>query len=112
MAGEVTVQAVIARADQALYRAKDDGRNCVRIAAETATLIADETQRHNRVGERSSPFSDAPCPSKYQYRRDDEARRERLVEKQRAQSYRDHRIDVRVERDQLQRQMLDRVDVR
>lgn len=47
--GEVNVQAVIARADQALYRAKDDGRNCVRIAAETATLIADETKRHNRV---------------------------------------------------------------
>ncbi|MDO8678710.1 MAG: diguanylate cyclase [Acidobacteriota bacterium] len=45
MPGEVNVQAVIARADQALYRAKDDGRNCVRIAAETATLVAD-----NRVG--------------------------------------------------------------
>ena len=50
MPGEVNVQAVIARADQALYRAKDDGRNCVRIAAETAILVADETQRHNRVG--------------------------------------------------------------
>jgi diguanylate cyclase (GGDEF)-like protein len=49
MPGEVNVQAVIARADQALYRAKDDGRNCVRIAAETATLISDETTRHNRV---------------------------------------------------------------
>ena len=48
--GEVNVQAVIARADQALYRAKDDGRNCVRIAAETATLIADESNRQNRVG--------------------------------------------------------------
>ena len=36
--GEANVQAVIARADQALYRAKDDGRNCVRIAAETVTL--------------------------------------------------------------------------
>ena len=47
--GEVNVQAVIARADQALYRAKDDGRNCVRIAAESATLISDETHRHNRV---------------------------------------------------------------
>jgi diguanylate cyclase (GGDEF)-like protein len=50
MPGEVNVQAVIARADQAMYRAKDDGRNCVRIAAETATLVADETNRHNRVG--------------------------------------------------------------
>jgi diguanylate cyclase (GGDEF)-like protein len=50
MPGEVNVEAVIARADQALYRAKDDGRNCVRIAAESATLITDDTQRHNRVG--------------------------------------------------------------
>jgi diguanylate cyclase (GGDEF)-like protein len=50
MPGEVNVQAVIGRADQALYRAKDDGRNCVRIAAETVTLITDETSRHNRVG--------------------------------------------------------------
>jgi diguanylate cyclase (GGDEF)-like protein len=50
MPGEVNVEAVLARADQALYRAKDDGRNCVRIAAETATLISDDTQRQNRVG--------------------------------------------------------------
>ena len=48
--GEVNVEAVIARADQALYRAKDDGRNCVRIAAESPALIADEDARHNRVG--------------------------------------------------------------
>ena len=48
--GEVNVEALIARADQALYRAKDDGRNCVRIAAETPTVVADETSRHNRVG--------------------------------------------------------------
>ena len=47
--GELNVEAVIARADQALYRAKDDGRNCVRIAAETVTLVADETSRQNRV---------------------------------------------------------------
>lgn len=47
--GEVNVQAVIARADQALYRAKDDGRNCVRIAADTTTLVADESNRPNRV---------------------------------------------------------------
>lgn len=46
--GEVNVQAVIARADQALYRAKDDGRNCVRMAGETATLISDESSRTNR----------------------------------------------------------------
>lgn len=49
MPGEVNVQAVIARADQALYRAKDDGRNCVRIAADTATLVVDDTNRQNRV---------------------------------------------------------------
>jgi len=49
MPGEVNVEAVIGRADQALYRAKDDGRNCVRIAADTVTLISDETSRHNRV---------------------------------------------------------------
>ena len=48
--GEVNVEAVIARADQALYRAKDDGRNCVRIAADSPTLIADEGSRHNRIG--------------------------------------------------------------
>jgi diguanylate cyclase (GGDEF)-like protein len=47
--GEVNVHAVIARADQALYRAKDDGRNCVRIAAESATLVADQNTRQNRV---------------------------------------------------------------
>jgi diguanylate cyclase (GGDEF)-like protein len=39
--GEVNVEAVIARADQALYRDKDVGRNCVRIAPETVTLVAD-----------------------------------------------------------------------
>ncbi len=50
MPGEVNVEAVIARADHALYRAKDDGRNCVRIASETPTIITDETSRHNRVG--------------------------------------------------------------
>jgi diguanylate cyclase (GGDEF)-like protein len=33
---EVDVQAIIARADAALYRAKDQGRNCVRLAIEAA----------------------------------------------------------------------------
>ena len=49
MPGEVNVEAVIARADQALYRAKNDGRNCVRIAAETPALIADETTTQQRA---------------------------------------------------------------
>ena len=33
---EVDTQALIGRADVALYRAKDQGRNCVRLGAETA----------------------------------------------------------------------------
>lgn len=33
---EVDTHAIIGRADEALYRAKDQGRNCVRIGAETA----------------------------------------------------------------------------
>ena len=49
MPGEVNVEGLIARTDQALYRAKDDGRNCVRIAADTAPLAGDETARHNRA---------------------------------------------------------------
>jgi len=36
--GEVNVQAIIARADQALYRAKDEGRNCVRASAEATSV--------------------------------------------------------------------------
>ncbi|HYE85889.1 MAG TPA: GGDEF domain-containing protein [Vicinamibacterales bacterium] len=47
--GEVNVEAVIGRADQALYRAKDDGRNCVRVVADGAAAIADESHRHDRV---------------------------------------------------------------
>lgn len=33
--GEVNLEAIIARADAALYRAKSEGRNCVRIASDT-----------------------------------------------------------------------------
>lgn len=36
--GEVNVQALIGRADHALYRAKEDGGNCVRIADATVPL--------------------------------------------------------------------------
>ena len=46
--GEVHVQAVIARAAQALYRAKEDGRNCVRISPEGAPVIADEDSRQSQ----------------------------------------------------------------
>jgi diguanylate cyclase (GGDEF)-like protein len=49
MPSEVNVEAVIARADQALYRAKSDGRNCVRVATESPALIADETTRQQRA---------------------------------------------------------------
>jgi diguanylate cyclase (GGDEF)-like protein len=45
--GEVNVQALIGRADHALYRAKDDGGNCVRIAPDgTAAPAADDERRH------------------------------------------------------------------
>ena len=45
--GEVNVQALIGRADHALYRAKDDGGNCVRIAPDTASApAADDEHRH------------------------------------------------------------------
>jgi diguanylate cyclase (GGDEF)-like protein len=33
--GEINVQALIRRADRALYRAKEDGRNCIRVEEET-----------------------------------------------------------------------------
>jgi diguanylate cyclase (GGDEF)-like protein len=43
--GEVNVQAVIARADQALRRAKDEGRNCVRSASDGPGQPIDEGRR-------------------------------------------------------------------
>jgi diguanylate cyclase (GGDEF)-like protein len=39
--GEVNIQAVVARAEGALLRAKDEGRNCVRIASDTLTVVSD-----------------------------------------------------------------------
>jgi diguanylate cyclase (GGDEF)-like protein len=39
MPGEINIHSVVARADAALYRAKEEGRNCVRVAAETLSLI-------------------------------------------------------------------------
>jgi diguanylate cyclase (GGDEF)-like protein len=41
--GDVNVQALIGRANQALFRAKDDGRNCVRIASEATAAIGSRT---------------------------------------------------------------------
>ncbi|MEW6320152.1 MAG: diguanylate cyclase [Acidobacteriota bacterium] len=45
MPGEVNIEAIIARADQALYRAKDEGRNCVRIASDGLALVGDERKQ-------------------------------------------------------------------
>lgn len=45
MAGEVNVQALIGRADQALYRAKEDGGNCVRVVADTVPQSDEEPKR-------------------------------------------------------------------
>src|SRR6185503_13108022 len=39
--GEVNLQSLIARADAALYRAKEEGRNCVRVASDTLSPVAE-----------------------------------------------------------------------
>ncbi len=45
--GEVNVQALIRRADRALYRAKEDGRNCIRIedATDDHVLLSSAAQK-------------------------------------------------------------------
>lgn len=43
--GEVNIQALIGRADAALYRAKDEGRNCVRVASDTLTVVSSRDAR-------------------------------------------------------------------
>jgi diguanylate cyclase (GGDEF)-like protein len=44
--GDVSVQALIGRADHALYRAKEDGRNCVRVASEAVPVAGESDRRH------------------------------------------------------------------
>ena len=47
---EVDSEALIGRADAALYRAKDQGRNCVRLSLETAVALRlNPVQRRRRI---------------------------------------------------------------
>jgi len=46
--GEINIESIVGRADAALYRAKDEGRNCVRVASETLALI--EERKPNVAG--------------------------------------------------------------
>ncbi len=44
--GEVNIQALMARAESALFRAKDEGRNCVRIASDTLAVVSSDRKPH------------------------------------------------------------------
>jgi diguanylate cyclase (GGDEF)-like protein len=46
IAGEINVSAIVGRADAALYRAKEEGRNTVRAATETVVVV----EPQERVG--------------------------------------------------------------
>jgi diguanylate cyclase (GGDEF)-like protein len=41
MPSEISIETIVGRADAALYRAKEEGRNCVRVASETLANIDD-----------------------------------------------------------------------
>jgi diguanylate cyclase (GGDEF)-like protein len=43
MPGEINIESVVARADAALYRAKEEGRNCVRAASDALQLIGENS---------------------------------------------------------------------
>jgi diguanylate cyclase (GGDEF)-like protein len=43
--GEINIASIVGRADAALYRAKEDGRNAVRAATETVVVVEPQERR-------------------------------------------------------------------
>ena len=43
--GEINIASIVGRADAALYRAKEDGRNAVRAATETVVVVEAQERR-------------------------------------------------------------------